>query len=107
MSCACAVVQLDKGLQTLRDAHGGSAFDLIKRPIFEKAQACKLYKVSKSTSSRVAQITNAKFLFLTYGAGGGPGYDTDHHVDDYSVLSLDQLVVRIVEEELAFVNLWQ
>lgn len=56
---------------------------------------------------QLAQITNAKFLFLTYGAGGGPGYDTDHHVDDYSVLSLDQMVVRIIEEELAFANAGQ
>lgn len=50
---------------------------------------------------QLAQITSAKFLFLTYGADGEPGSDTTHHVDDYSVLSLDQLVVRIVEEELA------
>ncbi|NIS79905.1 MAG: VWA domain-containing protein [Anaerolineales bacterium] len=50
---------------------------------------------------QLAQISAGKFLFLTYGAGGAPGDDTTHHVDDYSVLSLDELVVRIVEEELA------
>jgi hypothetical protein len=50
---------------------------------------------------QLAQITSAKFLFLTYGADGMPGDETSHHVDDYSVLSLDQLIVRIVEEELA------
>jgi hypothetical protein len=50
---------------------------------------------------QLAQITSGKFLFLTYGAGGAPGDETTHHVDDYSVLSLDQLVVRIVTEELA------
>ncbi|NOR89733.1 MAG: hypothetical protein GQ524_05720, partial [Anaerolineales bacterium] len=49
---------------------------------------------------QLAQITAGKFLFLTYGAGGGPGDDTTHHVDDYSVLSLDDLVVKVVEEEL-------
>ena len=53
---------------------------------------------------QLAQITGGKFLFLTYGAGGAPGDDTTHHVDDYSVLSLDDLVVRIVEEQLAFLN---
>ena len=50
---------------------------------------------------QLAQISSGKFLFLTYGAGGAPGDETSHHVDDYSVLSLDELVVRLVEEELA------
>jgi hypothetical protein len=50
---------------------------------------------------QLAQISGGKFLFLTYGAGGAPGDETTHHVDDYSVLSLDELVVRMVEEELA------
>ncbi|MBN1230424.1 MAG: VWA domain-containing protein [Anaerolineales bacterium] len=54
---------------------------------------------------QLAQITSGKFLFLTYGAGGDPstgtGDTTTHHVDDFSVLSLDQMVVKIVEEELA------
>ena len=50
---------------------------------------------------QLAQMTGGKFLFLTYGAGGGPGDDTTHHVDDYSVLSLDDLVVKMVEEELS------
>jgi hypothetical protein len=50
---------------------------------------------------QLAQISGGKFLFLTYGADGAPGDDTTHHVDDYSVLSLDDLVVRIVQEELA------
>ena len=49
---------------------------------------------------QLAQISGGKFLFLTYGAGGAPGDETSHHVDDYSVLSLDDLVVRIVQEEL-------
>jgi hypothetical protein len=50
---------------------------------------------------QLAQISGGKFLFLTYGAGGAPGDETTHHVDEYSVLSLDDLVVRIVQEELA------
>ncbi len=53
---------------------------------------------------QLAQMTGGKFLFLTYGAGGGPGDDTTHHVDDYSVLSLDDLVVKVVEEELEPLN---
>jgi hypothetical protein len=53
---------------------------------------------------QLAQISAGKFLFLTYGAGGAPGDETTHHVEDYSVLSLDELVVRMVEEELAHLN---
>jgi hypothetical protein len=56
---------------------------------------------------QLAQISSGKFLFLTYGAGGAPGDETPHHVDDYSVLSLDELVVRLVEEELAHLDFQQ
>jgi hypothetical protein len=53
---------------------------------------------------QLAQITGGKFLFLTYGAGGAPGDDTTHHVDDYSVMSLDELVLAMVMEELAYLE---
>jgi hypothetical protein len=53
---------------------------------------------------QLAQISGGKFLFLTYGADGAPGDETSHHVDDYSVLSLDELIVRLVEEELAHLS---
>lgn len=56
---------------------------------------------------QLAQISSGKFLFLTYGAEGAPGDETPHHVDNYSVLSLDELVVRLVEEELAQLSLEQ
>jgi hypothetical protein len=51
---------------------------------------------------QLAQLTGGRFSFLTYGAAGAPepGDATTHHVDDYSVLSLDDLVVRLVSEEL-------
>jgi hypothetical protein len=52
---------------------------------------------------QLAQLTGGRFSFLTYGAAGAPepGDTTSHHVDDYSVLSLDDLVVRLVSDELA------
>jgi len=51
---------------------------------------------------QIAQFTGGKFLFLTYTAGGsGPGEDTEHHVEDYTVKNLDALVVRLVQDELA------
>jgi Mg-chelatase subunit ChlD len=51
---------------------------------------------------QLAQLTGGRFSFLTYGASGAPepGDTTTHHVKDYSVLSLDDLVVRLVRDEL-------
>jgi Mg-chelatase subunit ChlD len=50
---------------------------------------------------QLAQITMGRFTFLTYGAdGASPGDHTDHHVSDYAVLALDDLVVRLVSDEL-------
>jgi hypothetical protein len=50
---------------------------------------------------QLAQITMGRFTFLTYGAdGASPGDQTDHHVSDYAVLALDDLVVRLVTDEL-------
>ncbi|MCE7983505.1 MAG: VWA domain-containing protein [Caldilinea sp. CFX5] len=54
---------------------------------------------------QLAQFTGGKFVFLTYADGGnpasGPGTETSHDVDNYSVDTLDRLVVRLVREELA------
>jgi len=56
---------------------------------------------------QIAQYTQGRFIFLTYEGpsnGGVPGEVTTHHVDDYSVENLDDLLVRLVEEELAYQN---
>lgn len=54
---------------------------------------------------QLAQFTGGKFVFLTYADGSnpssGPGTETDHDVDNYSVDTLDRLVVRLVRDELA------
>lgn len=50
---------------------------------------------------QLAQVTMGRFTFLTYGAdGASPGDSTTHHVSDYAVLALDDLVVRLVADEL-------
>ncbi len=53
---------------------------------------------------QLAQFTGGKFVFLTYADGSdpssGPGSETDHDVDNYSVDTLDRLVVRLVRDEL-------
>ncbi len=54
---------------------------------------------------QIAQYTGGRFLFLAYEetpqASGEPG--TEHHVQEgtYSVADLDDLVIRLIEEELA------
>ncbi|MCL4297720.1 MAG: VWA domain-containing protein [Anaerolineae bacterium] len=56
---------------------------------------------------QLAQYTQGRFIFLTYAGptnGGAPGDETTHHVDDYSVENLDDLLVRLVQEELAYQN---
>ncbi len=51
---------------------------------------------------QIAQGTGGRFVFLTYGAGGtATGSSTDIASTDYEELSLDDLVVRLVGEELA------
>ena len=54
---------------------------------------------------QIAQYTGGRFIFLTYknaaDPGSGPGGETVHEVSNYSVDTLDNLVVRLVREELA------
>jgi Mg-chelatase subunit ChlD len=54
---------------------------------------------------QLAQYTGGKFVFLTYAdahrPGSGPGRETVHDVRNYSVATLDRLIVRLVTEELA------
>lgn len=54
---------------------------------------------------QAAQYTGGRFVFLTYAKANepssGPGRETVHEVGNYSVESLDRLVVRLVREELA------
>lgn len=53
---------------------------------------------------QIAQFTGGKFVFLTYAdarrPGAGPGRETSHDVQNYSVDTLDRLIVRLVTEEL-------
>lgn len=49
---------------------------------------------------QIAQHTMGRFIFILYADGSG-GLTTPHDVGQYSVQQLDDLVVRLVEEELA------
>ena len=51
---------------------------------------------------QLAQFTGARYVFLTYGAEGrATGAASDIDQRDYEELSLDDLIVRLVAEELA------
>lgn len=54
---------------------------------------------------QIAQYTGGRFVFLTYAQAhdpaSGPGRETVHDVKNYSVDTLDRLIVRLVSEELA------
>jgi Mg-chelatase subunit ChlD len=76
------------------------------------ARGIKLFAVGASGLDRtgevvfrqMAQYTGGRFVFLTYAdarnPSSGPGRETSHDVGNYSVESLDKLVVRLVREEL-------
>ncbi len=75
------------------------------------ARGIKVYPIASSGLDsqgeyifrQIAQFTGGRFIFLTYGVEGpgSSGTETSFNVSDYTVASLDALVVRIVEEELA------
>jgi Mg-chelatase subunit ChlD len=67
--------------------------------------ASGLDPVGEYVFRQIAQYTAGRFVFLTYrdaaNPGSGPGTQTAHDVKQYSVQTLDALVVRLVGEELA------
>lgn len=77
------------------------------------ARGIKIYPIASSGLDsqgeyifrQLAQVTGGRFIFLTYGAGGpgSTGTETGFAVSDYSVSSLDDLIVKIVEEELSYI----
>lgn len=74
------------------------------------ARGVKIIPIASSESDdqaeavfrQLAEATGGKFVFLSYGAGGAAtGTNTDIESTDYEELSLDDLIVRFVGEELS------
>jgi Mg-chelatase subunit ChlD len=67
--------------------------------------ASGLDKQGEYVQRQIAQYTGGRFVFLTYREAtrpaSGPGRETVHDVSNYSVQTLDRLIVRLVTEELA------
>jgi hypothetical protein len=91
--------------------YGGPQYDADMQAAL--AKGIKLFAVGASgldpvgeyVFRQLAQYTAGRFVFLTYKnaamPGSGPGTQTVHDVKNYSVQTLDRLVVRLVSEELA------
>jgi Mg-chelatase subunit ChlD len=71
--------------------------------------ASGLDKQGEFIQRQIAQYTGGRFVFLTYAQahrpGSGPGRETVHDVRNYSVDTLDRLIVRLVSEELGRLSL--
>jgi Mg-chelatase subunit ChlD len=72
---------------------------------FYSVAASGLDKQGEFIQRQIAQYTGGKFVFLTYAQAhrpdSGPGRETTHDVQNYSVDTLDKLIVRLVKDELA------
>jgi Mg-chelatase subunit ChlD len=66
--------------------------------------ASGLDKQGEVVQRQMAQYTGGRFIFLTYAdasnPASGPGRETVHDVRNYSVQTLDKLIVRLVKDEL-------
>jgi uncharacterized protein YegL len=89
-------------------------YDYAREAQVAVSKGIKVYTIAASNSSddaeyvlrQISQQTLGHFIFLTYAAGqnaGAPGDTTTHHVDPqaFSVERLDDLVVQVVQRELA------
>ncbi|NKI94460.1 vWA domain-containing protein [Rhizobacter sp. SG703] len=91
--------------------YGGPQYDTDMQAAL--AKGIKLFAVGASGLDpvgeyiyrQIAQYTAGRFVFLTYRDGAdpasGPGTQTTHDVKQYSVQTLDRLVVKLVGDELA------
>ena len=94
--------------------YGGPQYDKDMQAAL--AKGIKLFAVGASgldpvgeyVFRQMAQYTAGRFVFLTYkdaaDPGSGPGTQTVHDVKQYSVQTLDRLVVRLVGDEMARLN---
>jgi Mg-chelatase subunit ChlD len=91
--------------------YGGPQYDVDMQAAL--AKGIKLFAVGASGLDpigeyiyrQIAQYTAGRFVFLTYkdaaDPGSGPGTQTVHDVGNYSVQTLDRLIVKLVGDELA------
>jgi Mg-chelatase subunit ChlD len=87
-------------------------FDYAQEMAVALANGIKIFPIAASGTDdqaeyifrQMAQFTQARFIFLTYegpAGGGEPGDVSTMNVSSYGVQDLDDLVVRLVRDELA------
>ena len=91
--------------------YGGPQYDVDMQAALAKGikvfavGASGLDPVGEYIFRQIAQYTAGRFVFLTYqdalNPASGAGAQTVHDVKNYSVQTLDRLVVRLVSEEMA------
>jgi Mg-chelatase subunit ChlD len=91
--------------------YGGPQYDVDMQAAL--AKGIKIFSVGASGLEpegeyiyrQIAQYTAGRFVFLTYreasNPGSGPGGETVHDVKNYSVQTLDKLIVRLVSDEMS------
>jgi hypothetical protein len=90
----------------------GQDFDYAQEMAVALANGIKIFPIAASGTDdqaeyifrQMAQFTQARFIFLTYegpGSGGEPGDVGAMNVGSYGVQDLDDLVIRLVEDELS------
>ena len=83
-------------------------YDYAEEMIEANSRGIKIFAIASSgldnqgeyVFRQIAQHTMGRFIFIVYGAGG----TTPHDVGQYTIEQLDDLVVRLVEEELSFLE---
>jgi Mg-chelatase subunit ChlD len=91
----------------------GQDFDYAQEMAVALANGIKIFPIAASGTDdqaeyifrQMAQFTQARFIFLTYegpsSSGGEPGDVSTMNVSSYGVQDLDDLVVRLVKDELS------
>ena len=82
-------------------------YDYAEEMVRARERGIKIFSVASSGLDRqgeyifrqLAQQTMGKFIFILYDDGAG-GLDTPHDVDQFTVNRLDQLIVKLIREEL-------
>jgi Mg-chelatase subunit ChlD len=91
----------------------GQDYDYAQEMAVALANGIKIFPIAASGTDdqaeyifrQMAQFTQARFIFLTYeepgSSGGEPGDVSTMNVSSYGVQDLDDLVVRLVKDELS------
>lgn len=95
----------------------GREYNYIKAALDAKAMGIKLFSIGTGglplageyLLRQVSQLTDAKYIFLTYGErgeseGGAPGSVSHHTGANFETDKLEAIIIRFVKEEVAYLS---